>query len=100
MAFQSINPFTSEKLNDFPYDSPEQLREKIDQAHLVFQEWKTLRFEARGALFLQLAENIRKQLDELALTISREMGKPLQESKAELEKCALTAEYYAKESEK
>lgn len=95
MPFQSLNPYNSELLAQFPFEEDALIQSKIEQAETVFQSWKNQSFAERGKLFHQLANRLREEKEELGRLITLEMGKPIRESVAEIEKCALTADYYA-----
>lgn len=99
MSFQTINPYTSEKLAQFPYDTSVQIQHKISLAEDCFTDWKRLSFNNRGVYFLRLAELLENKKEELSRLISLEMGKPLRESISEIEKTARTALYYAQHAE-
>lgn len=59
------------------------------------QVWANGGFEHRAAALRNAADELRSRQDALALLITREMGKPILESMAEVEKCAEVLEYYA-----
>ncbi len=99
MPFQTINPFTGELKASFPYDSTPSIREKVALAETCFHVWRKKSFEERGSYFKRLADLLLIEKQELGELISLEMGKPLRESIAEVEKCALTARYYADAAE-
>ncbi|MEU8223603.1 aldehyde dehydrogenase family protein [Kribbella sp. NPDC048915] len=67
----------------------------LDAAVLAQSHWRRTEVERRTDLLLSIAEQLRRSRPELAAVISAEMGKPLTEAEAEIEKCALTCEYYA-----
>jgi succinate-semialdehyde dehydrogenase/glutarate-semialdehyde dehydrogenase len=64
----------------------------------TFEKWKTTSFEYRGSLMEKAAGLLRTNNDEFAQSITSEMGKPIKESRAEIEKCAWVCEYYARYS--
>lgn len=99
MPFQTINPYTGELRVSFPYDSNQTISDKIAQAELCFQIWRKKSFTERGSYFKRLAELLQIEKQELGELISLEMGKPLRESISEVEKCAITANYYADAAE-
>lgn len=99
MPFQTLNPYTGEFLFEAPFDSSPAIKSKIDAAASCFLEWKQLSFSRRGAYFIRLAELLERDKKSLATLITREMGKPIRESLAEIEKSALCARYYAEHAE-
>lgn len=100
MSIQSINPATEEILATFELFSPAQIDEALASAHSAFQSWRETDFAERRALFLRVAAYLRAQKTELAREASLEMGKPLLESEAEVEKCAWNCEYYAEHAQR
>lgn len=69
---------------------------KLNIAHKSFEEWKNVSFSEKQKMLLQLAFLIEKSKDQSAKNITKEMNKPISESIAEVEKCALMIRYYAK----
>ena len=94
-TFTTINPATGEVIETFRYLTPEQTKETLARASTTFETFgKTSVFE-RAKLLTNLAAALRKNKGVLAKVITTEMGKILSESEAEIEKCALEAEWYA-----
>lgn len=100
MSIQSINPATGEVLETFELFSSTQIDEALDAAHRAFKSWRETSFAERSALFLRLAAYLRAHKTELGRLASLEMGKPITESEAEVEKCAWNCEYYAEHAER
>ncbi len=99
MAIQSINPATGEVLETLEPTSPPQIQSILAGAHAAFLEWRTQPFARRSALMHAAARELRARKDEYALTMTREMGKPIVQAEAEVEKCAGTCDYYAEHAE-
>ncbi len=99
MAFKSINPFDQSQLHSYPTLKSKQLGKKIRLSEKAFENWRILTIPQRGILFHQLAELLRQKKNELALDITREMGKPITEAELEVEKCALVCNFYADNAE-
>ena len=59
--------------------------------------WRDRAIGERATLLRKAAAVLRKHLDEYAEIITQEMGKPIREARAEIEKCAWVCEYYADE---
>ncbi len=100
MNFVSKNPFSGEVYSQFPFSTQKEISEAIDTADNAFKTWKNLSYSERGRYFINLAKKIDEQIDDLATTITIEMGKPLYEAKAELKKTIACCEYYANSAEK
>ena len=92
---KSVNPYTGEVLEEFEELSEEQLRHKLEQAEATFKDWKKTGYKQRAGLMKQVAEELKKNARDYARTISMEMGKPISQAVAEVEKCAWVCEYYA-----
>lgn len=94
-AITTINPATGEELATYPASGDAGIDAAIDASAAAQQEWAALDLAARGTVLAQAAVVLRRRVEELAVLITREMGKPLAESRAEVEKCAWACEYYA-----
>ena len=91
----SINPATEELLGSYRIHSGQQADEAIDRAQKAFGKWSAEKFSARAGLMKRAAEYLRQNKAGLAGLVTAEMGKPLVESEAEVEKCAWNCDYYA-----
>jgi succinate-semialdehyde dehydrogenase/glutarate-semialdehyde dehydrogenase len=91
----TINPSTGQPLEAYEETTSEQLDALLDEARSAYQEWSGLGPDHRAEGLGRLAEELRTRKDELAMLATLEMGKPLLESHAEVEKCAWTCEWYA-----
>ncbi|MEQ9219984.1 MAG: NAD-dependent succinate-semialdehyde dehydrogenase [Cyclobacteriaceae bacterium] len=98
-TFETINPATEEQLNTYEYYQDSKISHTIDHAHHCWLEWKETSFTERSVLFRKLKDLLEKKKDQLAEEITLEMGKPLDQSVAEIEKCAWVCEYYATNAE-
>ncbi len=96
---QSINPTTEEILRVFEPHSNEQVGAALEKAARAFSDWHLTSFAHRSDLMLKAAANLRRHRSHLAGTITAEMGKPIVESEAEVEKCAWNCEYFAENAE-
>ncbi len=100
MSIQSINPATEEVMKTFEPFSPAQVEQALAEARHAFLQWRVTSFAERGALFHKLAQYLRRHKEELAQLATLEMGKPIIEAIAEVEKCALNCDFYADNAEK
>lgn len=99
MSIQSLNPATEEVLETFELFNPTQIDEALAAASTAFRSWREVSFAERSTLLRRLARHLRERQAELARTATLEMGKPLVEAEAEVEKCAWNCEYYAENAE-
>lgn len=96
---QSINPADGKLLKEYKEHSNEEVENIIDAAETDWQTWKKTSFSHRKKLMLNAAQVLLENKQEFAKTMSLEMGKPLGESLAEVEKSAWVCSYYADEAE-
>src|SRR5688572_14608539 len=99
MAVQSVNPATEEVLASFEEHSQRQIDEVLDQSVKSFRDWRERPFAERSRLMHAAATELRRDADRYALLITLEMGKPLAQSRAEVEKCAWCCDYFADNAE-
>ncbi|HYY65568.1 MAG TPA: NAD-dependent succinate-semialdehyde dehydrogenase [Nitrososphaeraceae archaeon] len=97
--FQTINPATGKVIADYYNMSNDEVSGKIKNARIAFQNWKKLDISERTSYIRRLARVIRKNKDEYARLITEEMGKPVRQSIAEIEKCVWACDYYAEHAE-
>ncbi|MCX2680031.1 NAD-dependent succinate-semialdehyde dehydrogenase [Galbibacter sp. EGI 63066] len=95
----SINPYTDKKIYSFSELTDEEVSLKTDRADDAFSTWKNTSLEERAKLMFNAAKVLREHKTDYAKTISMEMGKPVKQAVAEIEKCAWVCEYYAENAE-
>lgn len=94
-TLSSINPYNSKQVGVYPAHSFSEIKKIIQQAHLQFKVWSYTTFSERASILKNVAGLLKKNKEEYAKTISLEMGKPISQAIAEVEKCAWVCEYYA-----
>ncbi|MGH7386589.1 MAG: aldehyde dehydrogenase family protein, partial [Candidatus Rokuibacteriota bacterium] len=99
MAIQSVNPATGVIIETLEASSKPQIEQALARAHAAFLEWRARPVGDRAALMGAAARELRSGKAEYALTMTREMGKPITQGEAEVEKCAGTCDYYAEHAE-
>ncbi len=95
MAIQSVNPATGTVVRTFPALTSEALRAKVDLAAEAFTQHRQTPLEHRALCLRKLATLLDEERADLARTITLEMGKPIAESEAEIDKCADCCRFYA-----
>lgn len=99
-TLQSIDPATGKVLATYNADDDKKVEKAVKQAQKAFGEWRGQSLAQRGKVLKAIAAQLRKDKQRLAELATREMGKPIAQSIAEVEKCAATFDYYAKEGPK
>lgn len=98
MKYESINPATGERLEEFADTSPDQTDRILSRAREAFEQWRTCTVEERAEPMRRLVQVLRGDKERLAGLITAEMGKPITEAEAEIEKCAWACDYYAEQA--
>jgi succinate-semialdehyde dehydrogenase / glutarate-semialdehyde dehydrogenase len=95
MAIQSLNPATNEVLKTFTPHSSQEVSRKLEAAEAAFADWKKTDFATRARHMHSCADILEKDAEKYGRLITLEMGKPLKDAIAEVEKCAKACRYYA-----
>ena len=100
MEFSTINPWNLEPIEKFNNHTDEEANGIIESVDSTFHQWKKTSFEQRSALLIKVGEVLLKNKQTYAAHITEEMGKPISESLAEVEKCAWVCKFYAENAAK
>lgn len=100
MAITSRNPATGQVVKEFDELTTAELENKLAQAELAFKNWRQTSMKERGRLMHLAASTLRSRALEFAHLMTLEMGKITSAGLAEVEKCALTCDFYADNAEK
>ncbi|GAB3922263.1 NAD-dependent succinate-semialdehyde dehydrogenase [Mucilaginibacter myungsuensis] len=95
MNILSINPADNKPLAKHKSHTPKQVRQKIKQTHRAWLKWRNTAFNERSGLLKKMADVLLSHKEDLAVLMANEMGKPLKQGIAEVEKCAAVCTYYA-----
>ncbi|RIL50564.1 MULTISPECIES: NAD-dependent succinate-semialdehyde dehydrogenase [unclassified Mammaliicoccus] len=98
--FDVKNPATGEVIETLKNNSEDEINEKIKRSHEVFQDYKKKPAHDRSALLYKWYELILKNIDEIALTMTKESGKPLKESKGEVKYATDYILWFAEEAKR
>jgi len=96
----SVNPYSSKELESYTTHTNKDIDALLKKADKRFSLWKKTTFSERTSLMKKAAEELNKNKQEYAEMISNEMGKPISQAIAEIEKCALACNFYADNAEK
>jgi len=97
---RSINPATGEEIKSYPEMNTEEINSILINADKSFESWKETSFAFRAEKMKAAGSVLRKRREELSHLMTIEMGKPILQSRSEIDKCALACDYYAENSEK
>jgi succinate-semialdehyde dehydrogenase/glutarate-semialdehyde dehydrogenase/succinyl-CoA reductase len=90
----TINPTTEQILNKYTIMTKENVSAVVKKARDAYKEWvKDL--EKRIDSLYHVAQELRKNKENLSRTATNEMGKAIKEARAEIDKCAWAIEYFA-----
>jgi succinate-semialdehyde dehydrogenase / glutarate-semialdehyde dehydrogenase len=92
---RSINPATGEQTAEFEAHAIPEIVEAVEAAHAAFEKWRRVSVNERAEKLRGLAATLRAKRDHCARLATEEMGKPITEARAEIEKCAWVCDYYA-----
>lgn len=95
MKLKSINPYTNSIITEFEEFSDQQVSNCIIDCDNAFNVWKNFDIGERAKLLAKTAGILINNREDFARTITAEMGKPIKESRAEIEKCAWVCNFYS-----
>jgi succinate-semialdehyde dehydrogenase/glutarate-semialdehyde dehydrogenase len=94
-TYRLVDPATGVAHTTYPTATATEVDHAVSRAHATFQALRALPMAERAARVAALAPLLRARADELARLMALEMGKPLADGLAEIEKCAVTCELAA-----
>jgi len=97
---ETRNPATGTLLQSYAVHSISEVEQRLAAAHGAFARWKETSLDDRAAVVRGVAAYLRREKARLAILMTTEMGKPIVESEAEVEKCAWCCEYYAESAQR
>ena len=95
----TVNPATGAELATYQAMTQAEIDSALDAAAAAQRGWAGEDFTVRAEILRTAAALLRERDDELALLVTREMGKPLAEARAEVHKCADGLEFYAEHAQ-
>lgn len=100
MALVSRNPATGEVVEEYREMSDREIDATLTAVDAASAVWKTTSFAERAHRMQRTAAVLRGRADDYARLMAVEMGKPLQQGRAEVEKCAWVCDYYTEHAER
>jgi succinate-semialdehyde dehydrogenase/glutarate-semialdehyde dehydrogenase len=97
---RSINPYTEEVMTEFMTMSPAEVRSILARSREALAGWRDLPVAERLSHVKRLGEALRTEKRSYAELMTKEMGKPIKDALAEVEKSATLCDYYAANAER
>jgi aldehyde dehydrogenase (NAD+) len=92
-TFESRSPATGEAIGVFPKSAPEDVDRAVAAAKAAYEEWRLVPAPKRGEVLFRFGQLLIEQKDELALLMTREMGKVLPEAAGDVQE-AIDMSFY------
>jgi len=91
----SINPYNNQVLSNYTLHSNSELNQLLSVSNEAYLKWRFISINERIPLIQNVARVLEENKHRYAHTITQEMGKPISQALAEIEKCKWLCEYYA-----
>ncbi|HEY7571760.1 MAG TPA: NAD-dependent succinate-semialdehyde dehydrogenase [Nitrososphaeraceae archaeon] len=95
----TINPATEEVVGTFDVMDGAQISQIVKKSRTAFESWRKKEITERCDYIRNLVKVLRKNNDSYSSLVTQEMGKPIRQSVAEIEKCEWLCDYYAEHAE-
>ena len=96
---ETTNPYTNNKIKSYTKFTSEKVNLMLKTADNTFKEWKLVSLKDRAKLLDNVANVLHENIESYSKLTTDEMGKPISESKAEIEKCILLCDFYRKNAD-
>tara|TARA_B100000579_G_C22847920_1_gene865542 strand:- start:4911 stop:6263 length:1353 start_codon:yes stop_codon:yes gene_type:complete len=96
---RSINPSTGNIIKEYDLYSDDSILAIIKDVNQEYLLWKKVSFSDRAKVLFNISDSLKSDIEKHAKMISLEMGKPIVESRQEIEKCIWVLRYFAENSE-
>jgi succinate-semialdehyde dehydrogenase/glutarate-semialdehyde dehydrogenase len=96
---QTANPATGEPGPSYEPTTLEEARAAAAAGRTAFAQWRRTSFAERSAIIRKTGAMLRQRKDEFARLMTQEMGKTVDEGRAEIEKCAAHCDWFADHAE-
>jgi len=93
----SVNPTNKEVIGYFQNSTEEDVNQAVKAAKAAKNEWRKMSGAAKGNILYKAAEILESRKDEIAKTLTKEMGKPIAEAQGETARGVAILRYYAGE---
>jgi succinate-semialdehyde dehydrogenase/glutarate-semialdehyde dehydrogenase len=97
---ESVNPSNLQIIKTYQALQNAEVNKIIELTNKAFLFWKDTSIIEREKLMLNASSVLKSKRDQFSELMTLEMGKPISQSKAEVDKCAWVCEYYAENAQK
>jgi succinate-semialdehyde dehydrogenase / glutarate-semialdehyde dehydrogenase len=94
-----VNPATGKQIKTYEDDDITDAKAALKTATAAFDSWRTRPLRERELLLANVAEILRENTRKYAELMAQEMGKPIAQAKAEIEKCEWVCNHYAEHAD-
>src|SRR5258708_19820759 len=94
MAIKAINPVSGKVFASYDEMTPNSVSGIISDVQEAFLNWRGTSFAERATMMREAAKILRGSAGEYARLMAQEMGKPVRDGAAEVEKCASGCDFY------
>ena len=98
MAFVAVNPATGEVVGEYEEMDAKAVYERIRNAAEAFENWRRTGMKKRAGCLRKAALVLEEEKNDLARMMALEMGKPIRDGRAEIDKCAWVCRHYAEQA--
>ncbi|WP_299334153.1 NAD-dependent succinate-semialdehyde dehydrogenase [uncultured Psychroserpens sp.] len=91
---KTINPYSLKDIKTYKYHTKGEIKSILESAESCFNEWKLKDLNHRVNLLDNVADTLNENIEKYSKLITEEMGKPISESRAEIEKCIFLCDFY------
>ncbi|MFC9125413.1 NADP-dependent succinic semialdehyde dehydrogenase [Streptomyces sp. NPDC057099] len=99
MPIATVNPANGETLKTYEAMGQEEIERRLQLAEATFRTYRTTTFDERARLLNKAADLLEEDQQDIARVMTTEMGKPIQQARAEAAKCAKAMRWYAEHAE-
>lgn len=95
----SVNPYNNQVLDSYEKDDKKSIEKKLKNMQAIEEEWSLRDIKERTKLLSKVSKLLIDRSSQYAKLITEEMGKPISQSIAEIEKCAWACDFYVKNAD-
>jgi len=99
MEFTSTNPYNEDIIGRHFAHTKDETVALLTKSQSAFESWRKVPIPERAKLMYRAGQVLRENVESYAEMITLEMGKPISESRGEVNKCALVCDYYAEHTQ-